>query len=138
MNTREILETLEKLFANFVFHNLFLKELGKLLKQDLRGKEKEFFNCLTTQLDNIRTFGILVAKTDDNEKLKGADGHYFSIHMQRKQFNIRFIVYIQDDGFPYFLCAFNEKSGKRISDYSSYTAVMTKRFKELKEEQSHE
>lgn len=134
MNTKEILQTLESLFSNFILHDQFLKELSALLRKDLRGQEKEFFNCLTTQLDNIKTFGRMVHTTDSNEQLKGADGHYYSIHLVRKQFNIRFIVNIQNEGTPYFLCAFFEKSGKKISDYSAYTKVMEKRFQELMNE----
>ena len=131
MNTKEILETLVKHFSDFILHDQFVKELHALLKKDLRGQEKDFFNCLATQLSNIKTFGTMVHTTDANEKLKGADGHYYSIHLARKQFNVRFIVNIQNDGTPYFLCAFFEKSGKKATDYSAYTKVMEKRFKEL-------
>lgn len=131
MKTKEILETLKKLFSNSNVHGQFLEELRTLLKKDLNGQESDFFNCLTTQLSNIKTFGKMVYTVDSNEKLKGADGHYYSIHLTRQKFNIRFIVNIQDDGVSYFLCAFNEKSGKKVSDYSSYTKVMEKRFQEL-------
>ena len=133
MNTKDILETLTKLFSGFILHEQFIKEVNALLKKELKGKEKEFFNCLATQLTNINDFGPLVYTTDNNEILKGADGHYYSIHLEKKQFNIRFIINIQDDGTPYFLCAFFEKTGKRISDYSAYTKVMKRRFKELTE-----
>lgn len=138
MNTKEILETLKNIFRGFTLHEQFLKELSSLMKKELRGKEREFFNCLTTQMSNIKNFGILVHNTDNNEKLKGADGHYFSIHLSRSQFNVRFIVNIQDDGSPFFLCAFFEKSGKKITDYSSYTKIMKQRFLELTEGDSNE
>lgn len=131
MNTNETLKILSELFSNFTFHELFIKELSDLLKKDLRGKEKNFFKMLITQLENIRRFGRTVNTVDNNERLQGADGHYYSIHLQQAQFNVRIIIYIFDDGTPYFLCAFNERAGKRKTDYTAYTKAMERRFEEL-------
>lgn len=131
MNTKDMLETLYRLFEDYTFHDLFLKELSCLLKKDLRGKENRFFNLMSTQFANIKSFGCNIYKVDGHEKLLGADGHYYSIHLQQSQFNIRFIVYIFDNGIPYFLCAFNEKSGKSYTNYSSYTSVMEQRLNDL-------
>ncbi len=135
MNTKETLKILSELFSNFTFHRLFIKELADLLKKDLRGKENRFFKILITQLENIRKFGRTVDMVDNNERLQGADGHYYSIHFQQSQFNVRIIAYIFDDGTPYFLCAFNERSGKRTTDYTAYTKVMEQRFEELLREE---
>ena len=38
------------------------------------------------------------------------------------------IVYINDENIPYFLCAFNERSGKNRTNYSTYTTVMKERI----------
>lgn len=131
MNTEDMLKTLSELFSSFTFHRLFVKELSDLLKKDLKGKEARFFKILTTQLQNIRTFGRDINKVDNNEQLQNVDGHYYSIHLQQSQFNVRMIVYIFSSGVPYFLCAFNERAGKRRTDYSAYTEVMQRRFKEM-------
>jgi len=131
MNTKEILTELAKLFNGFIIHERFIKELRDLLLTKLRGKEASFFNCLTTQLRNIKDFGVLVDRTDNNEKIKGYDGHYYSIHLQKSQFNVRLLVYINDDSIPYFLCAFYEEEGKRHTSYSQYTSTLENRYEEL-------
>lgn len=138
MDTKEIQKTLTRLFANFILHAQFIKEIKDLLKKDLRGKESPFFQSLTTQLNNIKSFGRLVYRVDNNEILKGGDGHYYSIHLENKQFNVRMIVYIRDDGIPYFLCCFYERAGKRRTDYTAYTSVMQQRLEELVEEEQNE
>lgn len=131
MKAKEILAELAKLFSNFIMHERFIKEIKDLLSSKLRGKEAQFFDCLATQLQNIKNFGILVDQTDDNEKIKGYDGHYYSIHLQKSQFNVRLLVYIDDDSVPYFLCAFYEEAGKKATNYSKYTSVIENRYNEL-------
>lgn len=131
MTTKEILETMSTLFFGFILHRKFIEEINDLLKHDLRGKEARFFKSLTTQLNHIKTFGRLVHTVDDNEQIKGADGNYFSIHLQQSQFNVRFLIYVDESGEPFFLCAFYERAGKKRTDYSSYTAVAEQRLKEL-------
>ena len=105
------------LLNSFLIHPKFLEELRTLLKTDLKGKESIFFKILTTQLSNIKNFGSKIYTIDSNEILQGADGHYYSIHLQKSQFNVRLIVYINDENIPYFLCAFNERSGKNRTNY---------------------
>lgn len=128
MNTKDMLAELAELFTSFSLHPLFIQELSFLLKKDLKGKEARFFKILSTQLNNIKTFGRSIYTVDSNEILHGADGHYYSIHLQQSQFNVRLLIYIADNDTPYFLCAFNERSGKRKTDYSAYTSVMQERL----------
>ena len=73
--------------------------------------------------NNIKPFYIF----HDNGKLRYRSGVTF--HLQGSQFNVRLLVYIDDYDIPYFLCAFNEKQGKRSTDYSTYTLVMKERIK---------
>ena len=133
MNTKDALKQLSDLFDNydFIFRNKFLEELHALLFSELKGKESKFFKCLTNQLKYVHDFGVLVHKTDGHEQIKGFDGHYYSIHIERKEFNIRFLVHISDTGTSHFLCAFYERAGKRHTDYTSYTDVMEQRFREF-------
>ena len=74
----------------------------------------------------------MIYNVDSHEQLKGADGHYYSIHLQKNQFNVRFIVHISAMSEISLLCAFYERSGKSSTDYSRYTSVMVQRFNELK------
>ena len=80
----------------------------------------------------------MVYKADNNEILKGEDGHYYSIHVENRQFNVRMLVYILSNGKPYFLCCFNEREGKRKTDYTAYTKVMRQRLKQLMEDEQNE
>ena len=131
MNTKDMLATLAKLFDSFSFHPLFIQELSILLKKDLKGKEARFFKMLSAQLENIKNFGRNIYTVDGHEVLQGADGHFYSIHLQQSQFNIRLLIYIDENNIPYFLCAFNERAGKRRTDYTTYTSVMQERLKDL-------
>lgn len=112
MTTKEILETMSTLFFGFILHRKFIEEINDLLKHDLRGKEARFFKSLTTQLNHIKTFGRLVHTVDDNEQIKGADGNYFSIHLQQSQFNVRFLIYVDESGEPFF-CALSTKEPEK-------------------------
>ena len=89
MNTEDMLKELASLLNSFLIHPKFLEELRTLLKTDLKGKESIFFKILTTQLSNIKNFGSKIYTIDSNEILQGADGHYYSIHLQKSQFNVR-------------------------------------------------
>lgn len=131
MNTNDMLEELAKYLTSFSIHPKFYTELVALLKKDLKGKEAQFFKIMITQLNNIQNFGSQIYKIDSNEKLQGADGHFYSIHLQKSQFNVRFIIYIDDKDAPYFLCAFNERAGKTRTNYSTYTAVMQDRLQDF-------
>ena len=83
MNTEDMLKELASLLNSFLIHPKFLEELRTLLKTDLKGKESIFFKILTTQLSNIKNFGSKIYTIDSNEILQGADGHYYSIHLQK-------------------------------------------------------
>lgn len=135
MKKEDALELLKKVLGDFCIHKRCLKEIADLLKRDLIGKEKIFFDSLTTQLANIKTFGLLVYTLDNNEQLKGYDGHYISIHLEKKQFNIRLIVYIDNTSEAFLLHAFYERSGKRHTDYSSCNEIIQARLQELREDE---
>ena len=138
MKTKEALEMLCKAFVGFSFHPQFIKELGYLLQNDLKGKEARFFKCLTTQLSYIRNLGVAVNNADGHEIIDGFDGHYYSIHIQQKQFNVRFLVHIDNCGNSVFLCAFNERAGHRQTGYENYTDILQERFKEMQGDDNNE
>lgn len=134
MNKKDILQLLSNLFSNFYFHPRCIEEIKELLSRELRGKEERFFNVLQTQLSNIQTFGPMIYTVDSHERIKGSSKPYFSIHLQQSQFNIRMLVYISNEFPPLFLCAFFERSGKTVTDYSQKTAVLDARLEDMFEE----
>lgn len=131
MNTKEAFHKLLDIFGDFTIHKSFLAEINKLLKKELSGKEEPFFRMLVAQLNNLKIFGHMIHTIDGHEKLKGLDGHYYSIHLQQSQFNVRLLVYINDSNNIYFLSAFYERSGKKSTDYSTHTSVLEQRLNEL-------
>lgn len=131
MNTKEMLKTLSQFFSDFLCHPRFLEELRNILKSDLSGKEKRLFKQLATQLMNIKTMGQMVYTADHNEIIKGADGHYYSIHLESSQYNVRLLVHISEDNIPYFLSAFYERAGKSRTDYSQFTPILEERLKQM-------
>ena len=133
MNKDEALKLLEEYLGNFAIHPLFFKELTALLQKDLKGKEKQFFDILIRQLGYLSCYGLAIASIDSHERLQG-DGHdFFSIHLQRQQFNIRFLVYIDNNGKSFLLSAFNERAGNKATDYSHKIPTLQERLNYFKE-----
>lgn len=131
MNKDEAFKLLELYLGEFEKHPLFIKELQDLLKKELKGKEKQFFPMLITQLNNLRSFGIAIAQVDGHERLKGDGCDFYSIHIQRKEFNVRLLVYIAGNGEPYLLSAFYERGGKKKTDYSEKIKVLKSRLADM-------
>ena len=118
-------------YQDFVFHDLFISELSSLLKKELSGHEREFTRILLRQFHYINSFRSHVNNTDNNEKLKHANGAY-SIHLQQKNFNIRFLIHVSpDDTTVYFLSAFYERAGKGKTSYDEYIPILEQRLREL-------
>ena len=133
MNKKDAFLLLKKYLDEYTFdfHPRFFNELSKLLASDLKGKEGRFFKLLVTQLKNMQTFGVMVHTVDSNEKLHAFDGHFYSIHLQQSQFNIRILVHISDYGKCILLCAFYERGGKKSTDYTNYISVLHERLKDM-------
>ncbi len=133
MNKDEAIKLLEEYLGDFKIHPLFFKELATLLQKDLKGKEKQFFDTLIKQLGYLASYGVAIANIDSHERLKEKGRDFFSIHLQRKQFNVRFLVYIDNSGKSFLLSAFNERAGKKVSDYSQKIPILQERLNYFKE-----
>ena len=117
-----------------ICHPKFIDELSELLKTNLSGCSAAFFKSVVQQLSFLKLLGRDVYRADSNEILKYIDDTFYSLHLKHKQFNVRFIIYIDDNDIPYFLCAFFERSGKRKTSYENYKDVFLSRLSEIKEE----
>ena len=133
MNNKDAFKLLKNMLGDVYIHTDCLKEIADLLKKDLKGKEQQFLNVLSAQLNNVKQFGVKVSDIDGNEILRGLDGHYYSIHLKKTQFNIRLLVYIFDDGSYYLLSAFYERSGKNATSYSKYIKLLPGRLEDMEE-----
>lgn len=81
----------------------------------------------------LASYGVAIANIDSHERLKEKGRDFFSIHLQRKQFNVRFLVYIDNSGKSFLLSAFNERAGKKVSDYSQKIPILQERLNYFKE-----
>lgn len=143
MNKKKALEQLMKFIEeyedDFIFHDIFLEELIRMVTSELAGNEKPFFKQLVKQFKFINSQRKNVHMANGNELLKEfPNGDWYSIHVETKTVNGRLIIRFLDNLQPVFLVCFNEKSGKRISEYEQYKDIVVKRFEEVKEELSNE
>lgn len=135
MNKKRALELLKEnlekyLVKGYLFHKRFIEELKSLLK-NVSGHEEELFALLIKQLNYVKVLGRGVAAADSNEIIKYMERDYYSLHLQAKNFNIRFLMTFDDDANPIFLAAFYERSGKKASDYSQWKGVLQQRYNEI-------
>ena len=137
MNKEKALELLKNYLDEygdgFVFHSSFICEFKEILLKNAQGAEKEVFNLLVKQLSFVNALGIRVDCADGNEKLKGmkSEQEYYSLHIQNKTVNIRLLMTFNNE-VPMFLAAFNEKEGKKTTDYSQWERVIKERSKQIR------
>ena len=137
MNKEKALELLKNYLDEygdgFVFHSSFICEFKEILLKNAQGAEKEVFNLLVKQLSFVNALGIRVDCADGNEKLKGmrSEQEYYSLHIQNKTVNIRLLMMFKNE-VPMFLAAFNEKEGKKTTDYSQWERVIKERSKQIR------
>jgi len=137
MNKEKALELLKNYLDEygdgFVFHSSFICEFKEILLKNAQGAEKEVFNLLVKQLSFVNALGIRVDCADGNEKLKGmkSEQEYYSLHIQNKTVNIRLLMTFKNE-VPMFLAAFNEKEGKKTTDYSQWERVIKERSKQIR------
>lgn len=139
MNFKEALKELLKQlddYPAFGFCELFIIDIKELLSKELRGKEKDFFDQLVVQLDNIKSFKRDIATVGQNEILAhiSAEIPLYSIHIKKgNKYNIRLLMCF-DEETPTFLCAFYERSGKKRTSYKRFIDKALERYAMLKEE----
>jgi len=137
MNKEKALELLKNYLDEygdgFVFYSSFICEFKEILLKNAQGAEKEVFNLLVKQLSFVNALGIRVDCADGNEKLKGmkSEEEYYSLHIQNKTVNIRLLMTFKNE-VPMFLAAFNEKEGKKTTDYSQWERVIKERSKQIR------
>ncbi len=135
MKSEFITEFLESLTfysdTGFIFDSLFISDLKEIISKNLSGNKKQFFNLLTKQLNFVNDLRRNVDKADGNEKLKNTTATFdlYSLHLNGKNFNIRFLITFDKDDTPLFLVAFYERSGKRYTGYSKKIEIAIERYK---------
>lgn len=119
--------------SNFRYFDGLITEILDLLAQS--GKEAAFLSLLTMRLRQLSVWGIYAA---EHEGFENIGGGLFSLHLQRKEFNIRILYAFLPNSQPVLLLAFYERAGKKKTDYTPYISPALSRFKRIKEAYDHE
>lgn len=133
MNIVLMIHSLEDAFSEYTVHSDLIKDLISILKNS--GNEKSFIAKLTTSLWFLSEYGKTahLQPTKQFEKIKDVDNMY-SMHICTKNYNVRILYsFLSDDKI--LLHGFDEKSGKRITDYSHALPVAKNRLNEIIEEE---
>ncbi len=122
-------ELKNKLYSyGFVIHPDLVSDLVDVLRNS--GNEKAFLSMFFKNLDFLKEYGIYahIQSTKQFEKLKNSS-NIFSMHIQRKGFNIRILYSFLPDN-TILLHGFYEREGKRNTDYSKPIILAEERLKE--------
>ena len=124
----------------FHFHFKFIEEMLTIVNKNAVGHENQLYQILVKQCSYVKTMGRMVHEADSNEILKEmkTEQEYYSLHIKDKVLNVRLLMTFDQNGSVFFLAAFFEKGGKKISDYSKWKNVIQRRYIQMKEELDHE
>ena len=99
------------------FCDEFLNDAAEIFKKK-NSVVKELFPLLNKQIDAILDLTpYRLSRFNGNEILKGMPFECYSLHLHRKKFNIRILGTYVGNVF-YMLVMFEEKSGKKATDYT--------------------
>ena len=116
-------------FPNIVIVKQFIKDFSDILNNQAKGSEKKLLTGLMTLLKQVKEYGYKIVTINGHEQLKNYNS-LMSLHLRGKTYNVRILATIKND-IVYFLLAFDEKSGKKSSDYSNYANIALKRLEQI-------
>lgn len=116
-------------FPNVVIMQQFIKDFSDILNNQAKGTEKKLLAGLVTLLSQVKEYGYKIVTINGHEQLKKYNS-LISLHLRGKTYNVRILATIKND-IMYFLLAFDEKSGKKSSAYSSYANIALKRLEQI-------
>ena len=129
MDIIELLDSFSAQFAFIKFHPLCKDELSTIMNRS--GHHDELLSCLLSRLQMLEQCGIEnLVGTHSFEKLKSKDAKgLYSIRLKTSSYNVR--VLLAKSGHELLLLAFEEKSGKRVSEYARFLEPAQKRRAEM-------
>ncbi|RKJ39526.1 hypothetical protein D7X94_11825 [Acutalibacter sp. 1XD8-33] len=131
MNKEKFIALLVAALHGISVHQDLILELLGILKSS--GSEQAFLDILIARLKFLDERGIHAVRHQEFELL---DQGIYSMHLARKEFNIRILYCFLSDGRPALLCAFFERAGHKDTDYTHEIPKAVQRRKELEEELS--
>lgn len=129
MNTKDFLIRLAEQLKKTSVHPECLQEILDIL--DGAGCKKQFLSVFTNRLDFLQEHGRNAVQIEGH-KFERIDKEICSMHVDTTEKNIRILYSITRDG-SILLLAFDEKEGKRNTDYTTKTPEAARRLHELED-----
>lgn len=133
MHKDDVLSQLVELLSCFRLAEPLINELLQLIKE--KGVEQKFFNTFYSRLEFLRQNRALATKHEEFESIGSG---LFSMHISGKGFNVRILYSFLQDRSPILLLAFEERAGKRKTDYSRYIPVAKERLDHHRKEKKND
>lgn len=132
MNKNALLEALQKLFFNYLYHPNLKDDIVGLIAKS--GFENQFIKTFVQLMAEYKALGRAQAERRPKSKFEPFDETLFSLHVNGKDFNIRILyAYTGADERLTFLHAFWERDA---SDYKKAVLIAYERLYELEKEES--
>ncbi|WP_299967434.1 type II toxin-antitoxin system RelE/ParE family toxin [uncultured Oscillibacter sp.] len=125
MNRRDILARLWEAFDGIDIHPSMIAELMELIAES--GAEQQFLKLLLSRLKYLKANGARAVSHEEFESIR--DG-IFSMHLSKRDFNIRILYTFLPNRNPCLLLCFYERAGKQATDYTKKIPIALKRFSE--------
>lgn len=134
MNKVRARQLFAKMFAGLkdvYFHPDLLNDIESLIFGS--GRENEFFSLLLAHITLLceQKLSLIRSSHKSFEALIGIG--LYSMHLQKRDFNIRMIFSFSDHNEIVLLHAFYERSGKRKTEYSAHIPISQERLKQMTE-----
>lgn len=125
MNKEDFFEALQEELSQFIVHKECETEIQNYIVGT--GKEKRFLALLKTRKKQIKQLSQAdIIKIEEFEILKGENG-LMAMHLTSKEFNYRILFRYIENNQILLLC-FEERQGKKKTEYSSFTPIAHERY----------
>lgn len=138
MNKESLLKQLIESLGTASIHESLINEIASLILRS--GYEDRFLRLLSTRLKLLSQYkeNAVQVLPDQYERLSHGSGELYSMHLTGKGFNVRILYAFHPEHSQILLLAFSEKSGKKVTEYSSFIPVALSRLEEIKKEDAED
>lgn len=130
MNRDMALKSLIALLADFQYHMELLHEITTIIKES--GYEAKLFRLLLARLKFLNEHRIQAHEY--HQEFERLNRNIYSMHLAKKEFNIRILYSFDMNNRPVLLVPFYERAGKRKTDYTPYISIAEARLIEFMKE----
>lgn len=129
MRHKDVLDLLKALFQGFSCHPDLCTDLSNIISRS--GFEAKFLSLLLIRLKYLQSNGKNAINYPEGFEALRHSENLYSMRLSGKGFNIRILYTFLSDHMPLLLLGFEEKSGKKRTDYTSYIPVAEERIRNV-------